>query len=307
MSSKTQPFDSRQHMLRDTFEIFRYKDTAPQEVALHHHDFYEIYYFLSGSVQYNIDTRSYHLRPGDLLLISPMELHQPIFTKEKQSYERIVLWVNKHFLEQFRTPGQDLADCFNVNAPSHSNLLRPDSGVQQMLTYLWEQMLSETDTEEPFHEYYTLGCLTQALVLINRLALKGSQVGEAKENTSSVVYQVLNYINEHYHEDLTLDLLANKFFVSKYHLSREFNRLIGTSVYRYIIQKRLMMAKQMMSEGMPSSVVYQHCGFGDYSNFYRAFKSEYQISPKEFSARAKANTDRHQRLANLIRSSEDFQ
>ena len=53
-------------------------------------------------------------------------------------------------------------------------------------------------------------------------------------------------------------------------------------VDRYIIQKRLVVAKQMLREGRPSSMVYQHCGFGDYSNFYRAFKAEYQISPKEF-------------------------
>ena len=92
------------------------------------------------------------------------------------------------------------------------------------------------------------------------------------------------YINENYNEDLNLDMLANKFFISKYHLSREFNRLVGTSVYRYIIQKRLVMAKQLMSTGISSTAVYQHCGFGDYSNFYRAFKSEYQISPKEYMA-----------------------
>ena len=40
----------------------------------------------------------------------------------------------------------------------------------------------------------------------------------------------------------------------------------------------------MLSEGRPSSAVYQHCGFGDYSNFYRAFRGEYGVSPKEFVA-----------------------
>ena len=140
----------------------------------------------------------------------------------------------------------------------------------------------EMHSEEFGSELYAMGCLAQALVMINRLADRAGQEAEPRTNTDSVVVRVLSYINEHYNEDLSLDTLANKFFISKYHLSREFNRLVGTSVYRYIIQKRLVMAKQMMSSGMPSSMVYQHCGFGDYSNFYRAFKAEYQISPREF-------------------------
>ncbi len=121
--------------------------------------------------------------------------------------------------------------------------------------------------------------------------------------SDSVVYNVLAYINEHYSEALTLDDLANRFFISKYHLSREFGRLVGTSVHHYLIQKRLAMAKQMMSGGMASSEVYQHCGFGDYSNFYRAFKAEYQITPKEFAARLK--TPPATPLGHLLRDQAD--
>ena len=95
---------------------------------------------------------------------------------------------------------------------------------------------------------------------------------------------ILAYINDHYAEELTLDSLAGRFFISKYHLSREFGRIVGRSVHRYITQKRLVAAKQMLGEGRSSSMVCQHCGFGDYSNFYRAFKSEYGISPKEYVA-----------------------
>ena len=85
MASKTQRFDTRQHMRSSTYEVFRYKDAYLKEVALHHHDFYEIYFFLSGNVQYNIESRSYLLTPGDVLLINPMELHQPVFGKEGQN------------------------------------------------------------------------------------------------------------------------------------------------------------------------------------------------------------------------------
>lgn len=300
MPPKTQTFKSRQHMQTSTYEIFRYKDAYLKEVALHHHDFYEVYFFVSGNVQYNIESRSYLLTPGDILLISPMELHQPMFADSQRSYERIVLWIDKRFLESFSIPGQDITACFDSSAPFHTNLLRPDATTRQLLAFQLEQLLAETEEDGEYSKICAMSYLVQVLVLLNRQARKEQQYPEVKPLADSAVYSVMTYINEHYSEDLTLDNLANRFFISKYHLSREFVRLIGTSVHRYIIQKRLVMAKQMMSEGMSSTEVYQHCGFGDYSNFYRAFKSEYQISPKEFTARLKAPTVREEALNRRI-------
>ena len=299
MAVKHQRFESRQTMHNQTFEIFRYKDAYPKEVTLHHHDFYEVYFFLSGNVQYNIESRSYLLTPGDVLLISPMELHQPMFGQEQREYERIVLWIDKQFLEGFSLPGQRFTDCFDTANPGHTNLLRPEGVARQFLMFLLEQLISESTNEDPYREIASLTYLSQVLISLNRLALKQRRE-EPIPGPDSTVFNVLGYINEHYSENLSLDDLANRFFISKYHLAREFQRLVGTSVHRYIVQKRLVMAKQMLSTGRPSSEVYQHCGFGDYSNFYRAFKAEYQISPKEFVRRLKENAYREDPLPRRI-------
>lgn len=300
MTVKHQRFDVRQNMHTTTFEIFRYKDSYLKEVALHHHDFYEVYFFLSGNVQYIIENRSYLLTPGDVLLISPMELHQPMFGSEQREYERIVLWIDKQFLEGFSLPGQSFNACFNTNTPNHSNLLRPEGANRQFLIFLLEQLISESSSADPYQEICALSYLAQVMVLLNRLSLQ-----QRRENVvptpDSTVYSILGYINEHYNENLSLDDLANKFFISKYHLSREFQRLVGTSVHRYIVQKRLVMAKQMLSSGKPSSEVYQNCGFGDYSNFYRAFKAEYQISPKDYVQRLKESAYREDPLPRHLR------
>lgn len=300
MSVKVQRFETRQHMKSNTFEVFRYKDDYPKDVALHHHDFYEIYFFLSGNVQYIVESRSYLLTPGDILLISPMELHQPMFAPEHRTYERIVLWIDKRFLAEFNMSGQSLTACFDTAAPGHTNLLRPEGVARQFLTFLLEQLIVETSSEDAYQEIAALTYLTQVLISLNRLSAQRS-AEERVTSPGSAVYSVLGYINEHYNEDLTLDHLANKFFISKYHLSREFQRLVGTSVHRYIVQKRLVMAKQMLSEGKPSSEVYQQCGFGDYSNFYRAFKAEYQISPKDYVLRLKESAYRDDPLPKRIR------
>ena len=288
MASKAPSATPRQHMIRPTYEIYHIRDDNPGEVALHHHDFYEMYLFLSGNVEYIIESRRYHVMPGDVLLISPDELHQPVFGREQQPYERIVLWIDRSYLEQYSTIGFPLNRCFGRAAAEHANLVRTDPDKLELLKGLLEHARLEQESREFGSILAADTLLIQALIILNRMAERRSESAEIKDKSGSVVGQVLAYINEHYHEDLSLDMLANRFFISKYHLSREFNRLVGTSVYRYIIQKRLVMAKQMLGQGIPSSEVYQHCGFGDYSNFYRAFRAEYQISPKEYVANVKA-------------------
>ena len=299
MAHRTHNFTDRQKMSSSTFEVYHYRNEQMKEVALHHHDFYEIYFFLSGNVSYNIESRSYRLSPGDVLLINPQELHQPVFSPEKQQYERYVLWISAGCLQQFALPGQDLSQCFNTSRPEHTNLVRPDGASRELIHYLMQQLVREQDSEDFATEINRLSLLTQLLVLVNRTAIRAGRAPEPRDNADSAVYRILGYINDHYSEDLSLDRLANVFFISKYHLSREFSRVVGTSVHRYIVQKRLIMARQLMAGGASTSEVSQLCGFGDYSNFYRAFTNEYQISPRKYLEELKKDTPRHPDMPGL--------
>ena len=238
MGNKIQKFTVRQQMLTNNYEIYRYRDSYLNNVALHHHDFYEVYLFLNGNVNYTIESRNYHLLPGDILLISPLELHQPRITLEKHPYERIVLWVNKSFLEQFSTPHTTLTHCFDSTVPGHTNLLRLAPTPRQHVTDLMERLVAETNSADYGSDLASIGCLIQLLVELNRQAANSAQHHELTDKSGPIVTNVLNYINDHYHEELSLDMLASRFFVNKYHLSHEFNRLVGTSIYRYVIQNR---------------------------------------------------------------------
>lgn len=282
VNETVQKFNTRQYMVSRTFEIFHYRDSYLNEVALHHHDFYEIYYFLNGNVNYIIEGRTYHLTPGDLLLISPLELHQPLIQPEKHPYERIVLWIDKQFIEQYTTESVSLTRCFDVSAPDHTNVMRLTSQQRQRIADLLERLLDESQTDSYGRDLMMNGLLVEFLVEVNRISASGTALPDPENRSAPLVAEVLDYINEHYHEPLTLDSLAAHFFVSKYHLLHEFNRHVGTSVYRYIIQRRLIIARQMLADGLAPTDVYQQCGFGDYANFYRAFKAEYHMSPKEY-------------------------
>ena len=120
-------------------------------------------------------------------------------------------------------------------------------------------------------------------VLLRRTAVTDDWIDvESNDILDPLIDKVLDYINVHYSEPLTVESLAARFFVSKYYLLHEFKQYVGTSVYHYIIQRRLIVARQMLADGTAPSSVYQKCGFGDYANFYRAFKSAYRVSPKEY-------------------------
>ncbi len=284
MQKQTQSFQSRQNMDKNTFEVFRYRDPKPESVAVHHHDFYEIYFFLSGEVEYRVEGKTYLLKPGDLLLINPRELHQPI-VKPDCIYERIVLWIDKSYIESFGNGENTLTKCFDIQSPTHTNILRP-TGIQRTnITDLLEKMINESYGDDYGNELSATGVFLQFMVEINRLALQKEGNAEPVKDTL-LVTKVLSFINENYNEDLSLESIARKFFVSKYHLSHEFTRSVGTSVYRYIMLKRLLNAKELLSQGVAAGVVYHKCGFQDYANFYRAFKSEYGVSPKELGVRS---------------------
>ena len=98
------------------------------------------------------------------------------------------------------------------------------------------------------------------------------------------IEEAMQYIGEHLGSPLSLEEIAGQLFVSKYHLSHAFSAEVGVSVYRYILLRRLLMARQLLTAGEPAGQVCRSCGFSDYTSFYRAFKSEYGISPREFAA-----------------------
>ena len=276
----------RRELRRRGYGIFRTRDQYHGERTAHHHDFYEVFLFWSGSLHYRVEDRSYHMTNGDILLIPPGNSHQPHPEAEPGSCERVVLWIDRDCFRRFPGLGFDPIECFEGGVCC----LRFDDEVTMRIGELLERCMRERSSEELGSAVMADAAMLQAAILINRLRLKSVR-SERRSRTGSLVSSVLEYINSHFSEELTLDNLAGRFFISKYHLSREFGRIVGIPLHRYITQKRLVVAKQMLSEGLPSSAVYQHCGFGDYSNFYRAFRGEYGISPKRYVSSLRTETD----------------
>ena len=284
MRERSQRFDPRQTMQRDTFEVFHYREPRPNGVEVHHHDFYEVYYLISGQVEYWVDGRIIRMRPGDLLLINPLELHRPIVGAGEQPYERIVLWINKEYLESLRTEQLDLSRCFDTTRPKHTHLICPPASERSALTARMGEMVREFYSLELGSELSAYGLFLQFMVQLNRMAQGSDPRQEESQQLSTLAQKALHYISENLNQPLTLENISAQLYVSKYHLSHTFSREVGVSVYRYILLRRLLMARQLLLSGEAAGQVCRSCGFSDYTSFYRAFKSEYGISPREFAA-----------------------
>lgn len=279
-----QVFDPRQSMTSPSFEIFHYRDAKFEGVAVHQHDFYEVYFFISGNVEYSVEGKSYLLKEGDLLLINPLELHQPRIGPDQNPYERVVLWINKNYLSKLCTNNTSLSQCFDNTNPQHTNLLRLSRPQQKYISSKLSELLDESASTDYGSDLAAEAILTRFLVELNRLTLSTEKKVDTDKTQSPLVSEVLSYINHHYCEKISLSSIADEFFISKYYLSHAFNSVVGTSVNRYITLKRLINAKQMLSSGIKPTTAAIHCGFNDYAGFYRAFTAEYGITPKEYTS-----------------------
>lgn len=280
MKKKIHDFFTRKHMLSSDYEIFHFLNTDIPFHYLHNHDFYELYLYISGDVTYLIEGKSYNLKSGDIILINTKELHQAVINSMEVPYERIVLWINKSFLHGLSTPETDLTQCFeNVEK---KNVLRADFQIQQNIRTQLSKLLDLENYKGLGKNLLYKAYLLELVIQLNNILINDKSDLDIEIMKSNLIDGIVDYINNHINEEITINEISKEFYLSKFHLAREFKKYTGTTIHRYIVQKKLIQAKELILKHYPINIVYKQSGFGDYSNFFRAFKNEYGISPKHF-------------------------
>ena len=273
-------FQQRQHMLLEDYEIYHYNDVSEPHVSLHFHDFFECYLLISGELSYQIESASFALLPGDLLLIGPNQLHRPLFSSTNEPYDRIVLWLSRAFVEQLSSKSTDLSICFS--AYRYSVIRLPEENRAQLTDMLFD-LLNAGESEEFGRDVLCRSLATSFLVHLNRVSIGSKQpLPKSDVQVSSLVKRVSAYLDEHLGESVTLDKLSHTIFLSKYYLERQFKKETGVSICRMLMQKRMIRARNLMREGIALTEVALSCGFSEYSGFYKAFRNEYGLSPHQY-------------------------
>ncbi|AJG98272.2 hypothetical protein LF65_01668 [Clostridium beijerinckii] len=281
MNQKILAFISRQVMNSSDFEVFHYCDNKPIEVEYHNHDFYEIFFFISGRVKYIIEGKTYNLKPYDILLTNNKELHKPVI-ESGINYERIVIWVNPNFVRVIESGETNLILCFEDASQHHYNLLRPNINLLREIKNIYENLEKAYNGNDYGDATLMKIYMTELLIYLNKAYFDTSREVEIDIKHNSKISDVVNYINENLCEDLSLDTLSHKFYISKYHLSRQFKECVGFTIHQYIIKKRLIVAKIHLHNGVSIDSAYIDSGFNNYPNFIKAFKDEFGFSPKKY-------------------------
>jgi AraC-like DNA-binding protein len=286
MKLKASAWRSSQLMSRPDYEINYYRDKDFGTVEMHSHDFYELYFFMSGDASYIVENGHYKLEKGDVLLISPMNLHQLDVNDSSHYYERIVLWINPRYVKKISSEATDLSYPFSYCSKTGNHLIR-DKGLSDFLGNHLLSLLNASKNERYGDDIEATIALQRILLEMSRY-LQGNKEGLKKPEVNPTIVKTMDYIDNHLTEDLSLEKLSETLFIDKYYLSHLFKKETNTTPHQYILKKRLLASKRFIEEGFPIREVYLKAGFADYTHFFRAFKQEYGMTPKDYLTLTKA-------------------
>lgn len=275
------PFDDRQYMLSQDFELYYYNDKTPSKVDFHTHDYYEFYFFLEGAVSIQIEQKLYPLHFGDIMLIPPNTAHRLVIHDPSVRYRRFVFWISLSYCESLHNASNDYTYLMHKAVNDKLYIFHNDRITFNTIQTKILRLLEEIHSQRFARKSQIPLCVNDLILHLNRILYEKDH--PLTENVESSLYErLLSYIEEHIDEELSLEELADVLYVSKYHIAHLCKDKLGMSIHQYIMKKRLALCKEALLSNESISKVYSSFGFGDYSNFYRAFKKEYGISPKEF-------------------------
>lgn len=249
--------------------------------GLHAHDDYEIYLHLSGGRFYCIDDTVFKLTPNQLLIIPPLHMHGLVCDHDLVNYERCFLYLSLGMLHKCGFGKIDLIEIID-NAYKNNMLV---GTLSEENARLFQKYLKEIEkdscADSPANQLDIYSKILKILYIMEfSLELSHHETSVGVPDTP--MHDVLHYINEHYTENLTISSIGQLFHLSDSFLSHKFKEYTNKGIYEYILYKRILKAKELMYSNISLTEIAFTCGFGDYSNFLRAFKKITGTSPKEY-------------------------
>ena len=167
--------------------------------------------------------------------------------------------------------------------PYKVHFLHASSSLSMLIKNITLNLISLSQGPKEFgNQLYEKNLISMLMILLIRACINNDKVHLSHKRKSLLMDDIFRYIHEHLTEDLTLEQFEKEFFVSRYHICREFKRMTGQTPHAYIVKARLDLCRKYIEQGKPIREVYALGGFGGYNHFFRAFKKEYHMTPMEY-------------------------
>lgn len=252
-----------------------------EQKKLHLHNHFELFLFIKGDVQYFVANKSYLLESGDLLIFNSNELHGPKFLSN-EIYERICVHISPHFIKELSSDSTNLLNCFLNRAHGENNLIKLEPPFYKQFKDKASSLCQLDLSDSHFGKDLEIQSLiTQLLIMTNQAFLSMSSQKQASL-ISPLVSQIINYVDAHLKDELSLAILEKELNINRFHLNKTFKKEVGTSLYQYIILNRVAKAKKLLQQGFNVAETCEGSGFNDYANFIRTFKKTTGFSPTNY-------------------------
>ena len=262
----------------DNIYIRHAVDDCPddKDFTMHIHEQCEIYFFVSGNVDYIVEGSKYPLDENSLMIMRPAEAHKPkIVGREK--YERYAINFPIDFANLIDPEGR-LTKAFSERPLGKNNMF----GASEIDIILVKKLFAEMCSADNNYDKQ-LTIRTHLLMLLDMLSRAFAVKGNTEHKPQSTAERVVMYVNNHLFEDISVPKLAEHFYLSPSQFSRIFRQATGAAPWEYITKKRLTVAKEKIRSGYSAQATCDVCGFNDYSAFYRAYTKHFGCAPTEDS------------------------
>ena len=285
------PDNLYQELEMSSHYVDTHRDTSfsNTQVQLHSHTFYELLFCISDSgVEYLVGTQRYRLRRGDVVAVPPGVSHRPLLPERMQEpYQRYVLWISPSFYSWFSRTFPREASLGGEGR----QLLRTVGTEWEFLGELFRQGMEEAEKQQEGWEAVVAADAVKILVALHRMSGK-SDVHALQAEKPELLDRIMAYIEANLSARITLADTARQFYISESTVSQLFRRKMGVSFYHCVTQRRLIAAKALILEGVALEAVAGRTGFTDYSAFYRAFRQEFGISPRQYRSLQEGNRNK---------------
>lgn len=247
--------------IKNSEMIFKYAKGISEKRGKEFHLYHEILLFLGGNAKFISEEIDTTLQPNTLIVIPKETYHQFIITGNQENYLRCVF----NFY--------DLPELQDIISQQISCLYFAE--MTKAVSYLFDkakQLANSTEKEQ------TKQVLIHSILSLILTELSPIQTVN-KKSADMLSARVISYLTDHLCDSLTIETIAKKLNVSPSCLSHSFKKEIGISLYHYLLEKRLILAKQKIMNGESAKNAALECGFHDYSGFYKQYKKMFSSSP----------------------------